>query len=214
MDAARTLTQESLFLEGRQDFFQGRALLFDKKFPEAANLLEQAVRIDPGAAYGFNALGIAYLEQAQYEKAIPAFRDAVRRAQHWSYPLHNVALAYVETGDYQIGHPRLSRSDSADAAVQLFAIQSGPGLSALESPQRRGDGVYESGDAGAQLGGALQRAGHVESIGRQASRSRAALPPSFAEGSRFAACASQPGAVIGRPEGPREPKPSICGART
>jgi protein O-mannosyl-transferase len=101
MDAARTLTQESLFLEGRQDFFQGRALLFDKKFPEAANLLEEAVRIDPGAAYGFNALGIAYLEQAQYDKAIPAFRDAVRRAQHWSYPLHNVALAYVETGDYR-----------------------------------------------------------------------------------------------------------------
>ncbi len=101
MDAARMLTQESLFLEGRQDFFQGRALLFDKKFPQAANLLEQAVRIDPGGAYGFNALGIAYLEQAQYEKAIPAFRDAVRRAQHWSYPLHNEALAYVETGDYR-----------------------------------------------------------------------------------------------------------------
>ena len=117
MDAARTLTQESLFLEGRQDFFQGRALLFDKKFPEAANLLEQAVRIDPGAAYGFNALGIAYLEQAQYDKAIPAFRDAVRRAQHWSYPLHNEALAYVETGDYRIGHPRLSGSHPADAAV-------------------------------------------------------------------------------------------------
>ena len=101
MDAARTLTQESLYLEGREDFFQGRALLFDKKFPEAASLLEQAVRIDPGAAYGFNALGIAYLEQAQYDKAIPAFHDAVRRAQHWSYPLHNEALAYVETGDYR-----------------------------------------------------------------------------------------------------------------
>ena len=101
MDAARRLTQESLFLEGRQDFFQGRALLFDKKFPEAAQLLEQSVRIDPGGAYGFNALGIAYLEQAQYDKAIPAFRDAVRRAQHWSYPLHNEALAFVETGDYR-----------------------------------------------------------------------------------------------------------------
>jgi protein O-mannosyl-transferase len=101
MDAARALTAESLFLEGREDFFQGRALLFDKKFPEAANLLEESVRIDPGAAYGFNALGIAYLEQAQFDKAIPAFRDAARRAQRWSYPLHNEALAYVETGDYK-----------------------------------------------------------------------------------------------------------------
>ena len=59
------------------------------------------MRIDPGGAYGFNALGIAYLEQAQYDKAIPAFRDAARRAQHWSYPLHNAALAYMETGDYR-----------------------------------------------------------------------------------------------------------------
>ena len=101
MDAARMLTEESLFLEGRQDFFQGRALLFDRKFPEAAQLLEQSVRIDPGGAYGYNALGIAYLEQAQYDKAIPAFHDAVRRAQHWSYPLHNEALAYVEIGDYK-----------------------------------------------------------------------------------------------------------------
>jgi tetratricopeptide (TPR) repeat protein len=101
MDAALTLTKESLFLEGREDFFQGRALLFDKNFPQAAQLLEQSIRIDPGAAYGYNALGIAYLEQAQYEKAIPAFRDAARRAQHWSYPLHNAALAYVETGDYK-----------------------------------------------------------------------------------------------------------------
>ncbi len=100
MEAARTLTQESLFLEGRQDFFEGRALLFDKNFNTAATRLEQSVRIDPGAAYGYNALGIAYLEQGQFDKAIPAFRDAAHRAQHWSYPLHNEALAYTETGDF------------------------------------------------------------------------------------------------------------------
>ncbi|MDP8979563.1 MAG: tetratricopeptide repeat protein [Acidobacteriota bacterium] len=99
MTAARELTRESLFLEGRQDFYQGRALLFEKKFPEAAGLLESSVRIDPAAAYAYNALGIAYLEQADFAKAIPAFRDAARRAKHWSYPLHNLALAYVETGD-------------------------------------------------------------------------------------------------------------------
>jgi tetratricopeptide (TPR) repeat protein len=101
MEAALTLTKESLYLEGRDDFFQGRALLFDKNFPHAAQLLEQSIRFDPGAAYGYNALGLAYLEQAQYERAIPAFRDAARRAQHWSYPLHNLALAYMETGDYK-----------------------------------------------------------------------------------------------------------------
>ena len=101
MEAARTLTRESLFLEARDDFFEGRAMLFDKRYTDAEPLLEEAVRLDPGAAYAYNALGIAYLEQARFNEAIPAFRDAANRAQHWSYPLHNLALSYVETGDYQ-----------------------------------------------------------------------------------------------------------------
>jgi tetratricopeptide (TPR) repeat protein len=101
MEAARTLTRESLYLEARDNFFEGRALLFDKRYADATPRLEQAVRLDPGAAYSYNALGIAYLEQARFEEAIPAFRDAANRAQHWSYPLHNLALSYVETGDYQ-----------------------------------------------------------------------------------------------------------------
>jgi Flp pilus assembly protein TadD len=99
MAAARLLTQESLYLEGREDFFEGRTALFDKRFPDAVDLLEKSVRIDPGGAYGYNALGIAYLEQADFARAIPAFHDASKRAQHWSYPLHNLALSYVETGD-------------------------------------------------------------------------------------------------------------------
>jgi len=101
MQAAITLTPESLYLEGRNDFFQGRSLLYDKQFANAANLLEQSVRIDPGEAYGYNALGIAYLEQADFARSIPAFRDAAKRAPNWSYPLHNLALAYVEAGRYQ-----------------------------------------------------------------------------------------------------------------
>jgi len=99
MEAALRLTPESLYLEGRDSFFKGRSLLFDKQYAPAANLLEQAVRIDPGEAYGYNALGIAYLEQADFAKAIPAFRDAARRAPNWSYPLHNLALSYVEAGN-------------------------------------------------------------------------------------------------------------------
>jgi Tfp pilus assembly protein PilF len=97
--AAKLLTPESLFLEGRQSFLRGRSLLFDKNYQQAAGLLEDAVRIDPNGAFAYNALGIAYLEQADYARAIPAFRDAVKRAQHWTYPLHNLALCYIETGD-------------------------------------------------------------------------------------------------------------------
>jgi tetratricopeptide (TPR) repeat protein len=97
--AAKLLTPESLFLEGQDSFMRGRAMLFDKNYKQAADLLEDAVRIDPGGAHAYNALGIAYLEQADYARAIPAFRDAAHRAQHWTYPLHNLALCYMETGD-------------------------------------------------------------------------------------------------------------------
>ncbi|MCU1327380.1 MAG: peptidase caspase catalytic subunit p20, partial [Bryobacterales bacterium] len=99
MEAALQLTPESLYLQGRDAFFAGRAKLFEKDFPQAADLLERSVRIDPGEAYGYNALGIAYLEQAAFPRAIPAFKDAARLAPNWSYPLHNLALAYVEAGD-------------------------------------------------------------------------------------------------------------------
>jgi tetratricopeptide (TPR) repeat protein len=99
-EAAKQLTPESLFLEGRRDFFNGRALLFEKNFAKGADLLEQAIRTDPAGAYGYNALGIAYLEQGDFDRAIPAFRDAIRNAPHWAYPRHNLALAYMETGNY------------------------------------------------------------------------------------------------------------------
>ncbi|MDZ4801678.1 MAG: tetratricopeptide repeat protein [Bryobacteraceae bacterium] len=98
---ARLLTPESLLLEAREDFCLGRAALFDKDYNKSISLLERAVRADSPGAYSYNALGIAYLEQARYELAILAFRDAVKRAPYWPYPLHNMALAYVQTGDYR-----------------------------------------------------------------------------------------------------------------
>jgi tetratricopeptide (TPR) repeat protein/uncharacterized caspase-like protein len=99
-EAARLLTPESLFLESRSAFFNGRATLFAKDYRRATELLERTARIDTDGAYSYNALGIAYLERADYHSAIQAFRDAVRLAPHWAYPQHNLALAYTQLGDY------------------------------------------------------------------------------------------------------------------
>ncbi len=99
-DAARSLTPESMLLDSRESFCLGRSLLFEKKFAAGADLLERAASLDSEGAHAFNALGIAYLEQARFEPAIQAFRDAIRRAPRWAYPRHNLALAYSETGDY------------------------------------------------------------------------------------------------------------------
>jgi tetratricopeptide (TPR) repeat protein len=100
-DAALRLTPESLLLKSRQLFCAGRTKLFDKQYPQARDLLERAVRFEPTGAYSYNALGIAYLEQADYDRSIAAFRDAIRLAPYWAYPVHNLALAYSEQGNYQ-----------------------------------------------------------------------------------------------------------------
>jgi tetratricopeptide (TPR) repeat protein len=47
----------------------------------------------------WNALGIGYLQMPDYDRAISAFRDAIRRAPFWAYPRHNLALALRERGN-------------------------------------------------------------------------------------------------------------------
>jgi tetratricopeptide (TPR) repeat protein len=116
-EAALPLAPDSLFLQSRAIFCQGRAAMFDKNYAAATALIERAIGLDPTRAYGYNALGIIALERAEYDRAIPAFREASKRAPYWAYPMHNLALAYVEKGDY-------------DAAIRTYqrAKQLAPGV--------------------------------------------------------------------------------------
>jgi tetratricopeptide (TPR) repeat protein len=99
-EAAELLARDSVFLEARKVFCEGRVKVFGKEYGAGTDLLERAIRLDPGHAYSYNALGIALLEKAEYDRAMLAFRDAVSRAPYWAYPLHNMALAYFQKGDY------------------------------------------------------------------------------------------------------------------
>ena len=110
-EAAIELGPSMLFDESRLLFCRGRALIFSdqanrKDYQQAVVLLERAIRLDPDRAYAYNALGIAYLEQAPqgaryYDQAIAAFHDAIRRAPYWTYPWHNLALTLAERGNYE-----------------------------------------------------------------------------------------------------------------
>lgn len=90
----------SPYLEARRVFCQGRALVFDKRYDGAIERLERAIRLDPAAAYSYNALGIAYLEKGDYTMARAAFEDAIGRAPKWAYPRHSLALVHTQTGNY------------------------------------------------------------------------------------------------------------------
>jgi tetratricopeptide (TPR) repeat protein len=103
--AALDLAPDSVFDEARMIFCQGRALIFDHAYGDARVLLERSIRLDPTHSYAYNALGISYLEQiatnrSTFDDAIRAFHDAIRFAPYWAYPMHNLALAYEQAGDY------------------------------------------------------------------------------------------------------------------
>jgi tetratricopeptide (TPR) repeat protein len=100
-EAALPLAPDSLFLQSRAFFCQGRAAMFGKDYAGATSLIERSIGLDPERAYSYNALGIISLERADYDRAIPAFREASKRAPYWAYPMHNLALAYIEKGDYE-----------------------------------------------------------------------------------------------------------------
>lgn len=96
--AALEIDPQAWLAEARALFCEARVLIFDRRYAEAEAVLERAARVDPDGAYIYNALGIAALEQANYDRAVRAFRDAARLAPHWLYPRHNLALALGQAG--------------------------------------------------------------------------------------------------------------------
>jgi Tfp pilus assembly protein PilF len=112
LDAARTISAaiqingETPDLLSRLLLCEGRIAMFEKRFAEAQRSLELALRLDASSAPIYNALGTAYFEQGDFERALLAFDDAIVRAPYWIYPRNSRALAYAELGAY----------DSAQAA--------------------------------------------------------------------------------------------------
>ncbi len=104
--AALDLAPAAALNEARMLFCRGRALIFHGRYTDALAALQASTRLDPARAYSYNAMGIAYLEQASRNTsylalAEAAFHDAIRYAPYWPYPWHNLALTATELGDFE-----------------------------------------------------------------------------------------------------------------
>lgn len=110
LSAAIQMNGETPRLMSRLAFCEGRLALFDKDPARARTLLESAIRLDPDAAFHYNALGTAYLQQGEFAPAREAFLTAMDRAPHWVYPMHNLALAHMQAGDSEEAIATLQRA--------------------------------------------------------------------------------------------------------
>ncbi|MBV8842830.1 MAG: caspase family protein [Bryobacterales bacterium] len=102
---ALEIAPDAPFDESRRLFCKGRQMVYEGDYSGATDLLLRAIQIDPARPYAYNALGIAYLEQANqsdtfFDPAIALFRESIRLAPYWAYPRHNLALALSERGRY------------------------------------------------------------------------------------------------------------------
>ena len=92
---ARQLDPDDPAIQAKARFMSGRALVARGRYQEALPVLKEAVGLDPGAAYSYNALGIVYMELNQWPPAIDNFRAASQRAEKWVYPHANLARVYA-----------------------------------------------------------------------------------------------------------------------
>jgi tetratricopeptide (TPR) repeat protein len=98
---AAELNPDEKKLQAKARFCAGRALLSDRRLTDAEAALRDSVRIDPGGAYAYNALGKAYTDMGRADDAVKEFHTAFDNAPRWAYPHFNLAYMYVRTRRYR-----------------------------------------------------------------------------------------------------------------
>lgn len=101
-------------------------------YPKAKELLLEAVKLEPRAAYIHNALGVLYNQENQYQEAQHHYQEAHDLIPSWSYPVGNLGSNYFDQYQYQNAkryyEEELYRySDSITAYQNLGAISESQG---------------------------------------------------------------------------------------
>lgn len=87
-------------LDAKYLFCTGRALIIEKRFAEAATVLQKALALDQRAAYSWNALGVAFERLEKEKDALQAFKRAADLAPAWALPHLHIGLHYFNKRDF------------------------------------------------------------------------------------------------------------------
>ena len=91
---------------------------------QAISNLKLSIKIEPFAAYSYEALGRIYNAQREYSKAIESYQKAVELSPTWQSPQISIAIAHLLSRDYvkcreQLNRVFVSYPDDADAYLIL-----------------------------------------------------------------------------------------------
>ncbi|MBW2109368.1 MAG: tetratricopeptide repeat protein [Deltaproteobacteria bacterium] len=100
-------------------------------------LLLEAVNIDPYVFNGYNALGYAYLQRNEKEKAIDAFKEAVARHPKEKNGYFDLAYGYLKAGDADLAFKYLKKAVKIDpTSKEDLKFDRGPYFEELKADQR------------------------------------------------------------------------------
>ena len=116
---ASQIDPDDKMLESKAKFFSGRFLVENRRFAEGINVLREAIAVDPNAAYPYNALGIAFMEQQHWDDAIANFKTASERAEKWVYPHYNLARVYTAQQRYREAEQEFKKGIAIGADLGL-----------------------------------------------------------------------------------------------
>ncbi len=97
-------------LEARQIFCRGRLQIAQRQFAEAVVTLQAAIKLDPGFACAYNALGVALGKLNRAKEARQAFDMAAKLTPEWALPPFQIASQYIAAGDLKGARPYLEKA--------------------------------------------------------------------------------------------------------
>lgn len=71
-------------------------LIIEKKYSDAEDLLNKAIKLEPDFASTYNNLGILFYEKTDYEKALVSFKKSSELSKYWTYPKYNLSMVYIK----------------------------------------------------------------------------------------------------------------------
>jgi superkiller protein 3 len=81
-----------------------------RRFKEAVTTLEAALKVDPGFACAYNALGVALGKLKRGKESRQAFETAARLTPEWALPQFQIASLYIAAGDLKRAEPYLEKA--------------------------------------------------------------------------------------------------------
>ncbi len=104
-------------IEAKYLFCEGRALIEENRVQEAIPVLQQAAKLDPRAAYTWNALGLAYEKRQDNDKAFDAYKRAADLAPAWAAPVFHVGYHYFQQKKFDKAERAFTQAVQADPNV-------------------------------------------------------------------------------------------------